>query len=438
MKIKFGDNSLNLKVDGSLANIDRGPRGYSAYEIAVQEGFVGTEEEWLASLVGPEGKQGKDGERGIQGPRGQQGDKGDKGNKGDKGDTGNDGHTPVKGVDYFTSEDIASLNIPYSLSDLSDDSTHRTVTDAEKSAWNNKYDKPSSGIPATDLSGQVQTSLGKADTALQEHQDLTDYVKNTDYASSSKGGVIKIGNGNSITANGILYPNIYTYANYQNTINNVYISKGTLENVITGKNLADKNYVDSKDSQVSTMPIASEDNLGKIVQYIGTTTSSYTNGYFYQVVSDGTTTPTYSWENIDVQDSSGGSTYTAGTNIEITNENVINNTIPYKENSVSSISIGNTNTSSYQRSVLVGKPATTYANNTVAIGWDSTANNPSSIALGARAQSISANSIMIGSDPYPINTANIYTSNGIKSLATEDYVNSAISAAITSALGGNY
>ena len=111
MKIKFGDNSLNLKVDGSLANIDRGPRGYSAYEIAVQEGFVGTEEEWLASLVGPEGKQGKDGERGIQGPRGQQGDKGD---KGDKGDTGNDGHTPVKGVDYFTSEDIASLNIPYS------------------------------------------------------------------------------------------------------------------------------------------------------------------------------------------------------------------------------------------------------------------------------------------------------------------------------------
>ena len=27
-------------------------RGYSAYEIAVQEGFEGTVEEWLASLVG--------------------------------------------------------------------------------------------------------------------------------------------------------------------------------------------------------------------------------------------------------------------------------------------------------------------------------------------------------------------------------------------------
>jgi hypothetical protein len=31
----------------------QGPQGFSAYQIAVFEGFVGTEEEWLASLVGP-------------------------------------------------------------------------------------------------------------------------------------------------------------------------------------------------------------------------------------------------------------------------------------------------------------------------------------------------------------------------------------------------
>lgn len=30
--------------------IPKGERGYSAYEIAVQNGFIGTEEEWLASL----------------------------------------------------------------------------------------------------------------------------------------------------------------------------------------------------------------------------------------------------------------------------------------------------------------------------------------------------------------------------------------------------
>lgn len=50
--------------------------------------------------------------------------------------------------------------------------------------------------------------------------------------------------------------------------------------------------------QFSTMPTASADNLGKIIQYTGTTTSSFTQGHFYIVVSDGATTPTYSWQEI--------------------------------------------------------------------------------------------------------------------------------------------
>lgn len=47
------------------------------------------------------------------------------------------------------------------------------ITSSEKTSWNNKYDKPSSGIPKTDLASEVQTSLGKADTALQAHQDIS-------------------------------------------------------------------------------------------------------------------------------------------------------------------------------------------------------------------------------------------------------------------------
>ena len=38
-----------------------------------------------------------------------------------------------------------------------------------------KYTKPVEGIPATDLADDVQTSLGKADTALQKHQSLAAY-----------------------------------------------------------------------------------------------------------------------------------------------------------------------------------------------------------------------------------------------------------------------
>lgn len=56
--------SLTGTLDGDLL------RGYSAYDIAVEHGFIGTEDEWLLSL------------------KGEQGDKGDKGDEGDKGDQG--------------------------------------------------------------------------------------------------------------------------------------------------------------------------------------------------------------------------------------------------------------------------------------------------------------------------------------------------------------
>lgn len=44
--------------------------GASAYEVAVEQGFIGTETEWLASLVGPIGPQGEIGPEGPQGPEG--------------------------------------------------------------------------------------------------------------------------------------------------------------------------------------------------------------------------------------------------------------------------------------------------------------------------------------------------------------------------------
>lgn len=60
-------------------------------------------------------------------------------------------------------------------SDLVDDTnhTHKFVSAGEKETWNAKYNKPSSGIPKADLTTEVQTSLEKADTALQQHQDIS-------------------------------------------------------------------------------------------------------------------------------------------------------------------------------------------------------------------------------------------------------------------------
>lgn len=56
---------------------------------------------------------------------------------------------------------------------LSVDSGYSIPSDTNQSSWTAKYDKPSGGIPDTDLSSGVQTSLGKADSALQENQTIT-------------------------------------------------------------------------------------------------------------------------------------------------------------------------------------------------------------------------------------------------------------------------
>ena len=101
-------------MTGNLGTVF-GKDGKSAYEVAVKNGYEGTEEAWLWSLKGQKGDKGDTGEQGIQGVQGVKGERGEKGeqgeqgiqgeqciqgfqgiqgvkgDKGDKGDTGNPG-----------------------------------------------------------------------------------------------------------------------------------------------------------------------------------------------------------------------------------------------------------------------------------------------------------------------------------------------------------
>ena len=120
-----------------------------------------------------------------------------------------DGHTPVKGMDYWTASDKAEVvaeaaaaidltsyakktEVPTKTSQLTNDSgfltSHQDISGkqdkstleadvAAKGFTKNTgtYSKPAGGIPKSDLAAAVQTSLGKADTALQEHQSLAAY-----------------------------------------------------------------------------------------------------------------------------------------------------------------------------------------------------------------------------------------------------------------------
>lgn len=74
-----------------------GKDGLSAYQIAVQNGFKGTETEWLASLQGPAGTPGKDGADGAPGPMGAQGPAGETGPVGPAGPQGEPGKDGAPG-----------------------------------------------------------------------------------------------------------------------------------------------------------------------------------------------------------------------------------------------------------------------------------------------------------------------------------------------------
>ena len=74
-----------------------GPNGRSAYEIAVLNGFVGTETQWLLSLVGATGPAGATGAQGLQGIQGPAGNDGATGPQGPIGLTGATGPQGVQG-----------------------------------------------------------------------------------------------------------------------------------------------------------------------------------------------------------------------------------------------------------------------------------------------------------------------------------------------------
>lgn len=63
------------------------------------------------------------------------------------------------------------------------------------------------------------------------------------------------------------------------------------------------NQTDGLMKQYDAMPTADATMVGAIVQYTGTTTSSYTKGFFYKCTESG---GSYSWVQTDVQPSSGG------------------------------------------------------------------------------------------------------------------------------------
>ena len=104
----------------------------------------------------------------------------------------------------------------------------------------------------------------------------------------------------SLTYNGAIFQYIgnttsnYTKGYFYECINDGGVYKWVNINV---QNSEDK-------FRVTTIPVATQDDVGKIIQYIGVTTPTATNGYFY--ICEEISTGVYGWVQKNVQPSSGG------------------------------------------------------------------------------------------------------------------------------------
>ena len=131
--------------------------------------------------------------------------------------------------------------------------------------------------------------------------------------------------------------------------------------------------------QRSTMPVASQDEEGNIYQFVGATDANYTNGYFYECVSDGGNPATYSWSQVNVQPSVDPLPSQTGNNGKYLTTNG-------SAASWATISaLQNTATSSNSLTIL-GNAATVGQDN-LNIGQSSTVEGPRSTAIGVSARS---------------------------------------------------
>lgn len=161
------------------------------------------------------------------------------------------------------SEINSAVGSEATLRSAADTALQASIT-ALQNALNGKYEKPVGGIPATDLASAVQTSLSKADTALQSisSSDVTTALGYTPYNATNPNGYTKV---ESSTTNGNIKINgtettVYTLPSnvatssdittVQNDINAVSGRVTTIEGKIpaqasSSNQLADKNFVNS-------------------------------------------------------------------------------------------------------------------------------------------------------------------------------------------------
>lgn len=165
-----GNAESGYTLRGKLSGFDT-IRGYSAYEVAVINGFRGTEEEWLATLKGEKGDPGKDGNPGKDGVDGtvtfeELTDAQKETLRGEKGNPGNDGLSPTVAVEKIADGHRVSITDKDGTKtfDVMDGEDGSGTGDMQKNA----YDANGAVATAGGIAGYVSSVVGDIDSVLDD------------------------------------------------------------------------------------------------------------------------------------------------------------------------------------------------------------------------------------------------------------------------------
>lgn len=201
--------------------------------------------------------------------------------------------------------------------------------------------------------------------------------------------------------------NVVTQQQYDSMTKNANELYAVTDASISYKELSDK-------PAVTSLPTASISNEGDIYQYIGVTDQYYTHGYFYECVSDGAVSPTYSWEQLDVQpqgDSLPSQTGQSGKFLTTDGSSASWATISALQNTATGTDaltiLGTATTQDY--AINIGSNSQAQSIEDVAIGKNAQANggNEQSVAVGSGAKATGAKSIALGSSAYAYGNASV-------------------------------
>lgn len=158
--------------------------------------------------------------------------------------------TAVENIVDAKTVDFARRNeIPENVSELQNDSGYVTnnQVDEKLTGYAKSTDVPTNVSQLNNDAGYItESEVPTIPTKVSELQNDSNFITRENVATSSEAGTIKVNTTSfdlNVNQNGEIYPSDLSYAQYNNKSSYSFISKGTLEKVISGKNLTNEQYV---------------------------------------------------------------------------------------------------------------------------------------------------------------------------------------------------